>query len=159
LDAETRSVNVTPVLGYKFNDMISVAVGAQLEYFDVDIETALAPIASPPRQLLLGNSTGAGLVAGVTLTPFDGTTIGVGYRSVVELSVGGRQPFQVPVRTPFGVVPAGKYPVTADVTLPDTLSVGVRQRINDAFTVMAGMEWTHWSRLQTVTFEGSPIGS
>src|SRR5689334_14052656 len=39
LDSETKSVNVAPVLGFKFNDMISVAVGAQLEYFDVDIET------------------------------------------------------------------------------------------------------------------------
>src|SRR6187397_161627 len=70
LDAESKSVNLTPVLGFKFNDLISVAVGMQVEYLDVSIETALAPIASPPRQRLEGDSTDVGYVAGVTLTPF-----------------------------------------------------------------------------------------
>ena len=156
LDAEAKSVNVTPVLGFKFNDMISVAVGMQVEYFDVDIETALAPTAAPPRQRLEGNSTDVGFVAGVTLTPFDGTTIGIGYRSMVKHSLDGSQTFDVPLRTPLGTIPAGAYPITADVTLPDTLSIGVRQRISDAFTVMGGMEWANWSRIQTVPFAGSP---
>ena len=156
LDAEAKSVNVTPVLGFKFNDMISVAVGMQVEYFDVDIGTALAPIAAPPRQRLEGNSTDVGFVAGVTLTPFDGTTIGIGYRSMVKHSLDGSQTFDVPLRTPLGTIPAGAYPITADVTLPDTLSIGVRQRISDAFTVMGGMEWANWSRIQTVPFAGSP---
>ena len=120
LDAEAKSVNVTPVLGFKFNDMISVAVGMQVEYFDVDIETALAPTAAPPRQRLEGNSTDVGFVAGVTLTPFDGTTIGIGYRSMVKHSLDGSQTFDVPLRTPLGTIPAGAYPITADVTLPDT---------------------------------------
>ena len=156
LDAEAKSVNVTPVLGFKFNDMISVAVGMQVEYFDVDIGTALAPTAAPPRQRLEGNSTDVGFVAGVTLTPFDGTTIGIGYRSMVKHSLDGSQTFDVPLRTPLGTVPAGAYPITADVTLPDTLSIGVRQRVSDAFTVMGGMEWANWSRIQTVPFAGSP---
>ena len=156
LDAEAKSVNVTPVLGFKFNDMISVAVGMQVEYFDVDIGTALAPTAAPPRQRLEGNSTDVGFVAGVTLTPFDGTTIGIGYRSMVKHSLDGSQTFDVPLRTPLGTIPAGAYPITADVTLPDTLSIGVRQRISDAFTVMGGMEWANWSRIQTVPFAGSP---
>ncbi|PWK63922.1 long-chain fatty acid transport protein [Aminobacter sp. AP02] len=157
LDADATSVNVTPVVGYKFNDMISVAVGMQIEYFDVSIETALAPIASPPRQRLNGDSTDVGFVAGVTLTPFDGTTIGIGYRSMVKHSLEGSQTFDVPLRTPpLGTIPAGSYPISADVSLPDTLSIGVRQRINDVFTVMAGMEWANWSRIQTVPFAGSP---
>jgi long-chain fatty acid transport protein len=159
LDAETTSINVTPVAGIKFNDMISVAVGMQVQYFDVDIETALAPTAVPPRQRLEGDATDVGLVAGLTLTPFDGTTIGIGYRSAIENSLSGSQTFDIPVVTPIGTIPAGTYPISADVTLPETVSVGVRQRINDAFTVMAGMEWTNWSRIQTVPFAGSPAGT
>jgi long-chain fatty acid transport protein len=159
LEAEAVSVNATPVLGYKINDMVSVAVGMQIEYFDVDIETALAPTAAPPRQRLEGDDVNVGLVAGVTLTPFDGTTIGIGYRSAIKHSLGGSQTFDIPVATPIGTIPAGTYPITANLTLPETVSVGVRQRINDAFTVMGGMEWTNWSRIQTVPFEGSPAGS
>jgi long-chain fatty acid transport protein len=158
LDAEATSINVTPVIGIKFNEMISVAVGVQIEHFDVDIQTALAPISSPPRQRLEGDSTDAGLVAGVTLTPFDGTTIGIGYRSMIEHSLDGTQTFEIPVG-PGGVIPAGRYAISADVTLPETVSVGVRQRINDTVTVMGGMEWTNWSRIQTVPFVGSPAGT
>ena len=155
LDAQALSVNVSPVLGFKVNDMVSLAVGMQVQYFDVEIETALAPVPRPPRQRLKGDDVGVGFVAGVTLTPFDGTTIGIGYRSMVEHSLDGTQSFQVPA----GPIPAGSYPISADLTLPETVSVGVRQRITDQFTVMAGLEWTNWSRIQTVPFEGSPAGS
>ena len=156
LDAQVISVNVSPVLGVKINDMVSVAIGAQFEYFDVDIETALAPTAAPPRQRLEGDDINAGFVAGITLTPFDGTTIGIGYRSMVQHSLEGNQAFDIPVVTPIGTIPAGIFPISAEITLPETVSVGVRQRINDTFTVMAGMEWTNWSRIQTVPFVGSP---
>lgn len=159
LDAEVVSINVAPVLGLKLNDMISVAAGMQVEYFDVDIETALAPTASPPRQRLEGDDVNVGFVGGITFTPFDGTVIGVGYRSMVEHAIDGSQTFDIPVVTPIGTIPAGAYPISADVTLPETVSVGVRQRINDAFTVMAGMEWANWSRIRTVPFVGSPAGS
>jgi long-chain fatty acid transport protein len=159
LDAEATSINVTPVLGIKFNDMVSAAVGVQVEYFDVDIETALSTAAAPPRQRLEGDSTGVGLVAGLTLTPFDGTTIGIGYRSSVDQSLSGSQTFDVAVPTLLGTILAGRYPISADVTLPDTVSVGLRQRINDTFTIMAGMEWTNWSDIQTVPFTGSPAST
>jgi long-chain fatty acid transport protein len=159
LDAEAVSLNATPVVGFKFNDVISAAVGMQIQYFDVDIATALAPTANPPRQRLQGDTTDVGFVAGITLTPFDGTTIGVGFRSSIEQSLDGSQTFDIPVRTAIGTIPAGAFPISADVTLPETISLGLRQRINESFTMMAGMEWTNWSRIQTVPFSGSPAGS
>jgi long-chain fatty acid transport protein len=159
LDADAHSVNVSPILGVKVNDMLSVAVGAQIQYLDVDIETALAPTAGPPRQRLEGDDVGVGFVAGATLMPFDGTTIGIGYRSMIKQSLDGSQSFDIPIVTRVGILPAGAYRVSADVTLPETVSIGVRQRINETFAVMAGMEWTNWSRIQTVQFEGSPAGS
>ena len=159
LDAKASSVNVAPTMGFKFNDMVSFGIGAQIEYFDVEIETALAPTASPPRQRIEGDDVNIGLVAGLTLKPFDGTVIGIGYRSAIDHSLSGSQSFAVPVPTPLGTIPAGTFPVSADVEVPDTVSVGVRQRINDAFTVMGGIEWTNWSRVQTVPFVGSPSRS
>ena len=156
LDAEAVSINATPMIGIKFNDMVSFGIGMQIEYFDVDIETALLPIASPPRQRLEGDDVGIGMVAGLTLTPFDGTVIGIGYRSMIDHSLNGTQSFDIPLRTPLGTIPARSFPIVADIEVPDTISVGVRQRINEAFTVMGGFEWTNWSRIQTVPFTGSP---
>ena len=34
-------------------------------------------------------------------------------------------------------------------TLPDIVTFGIRQRITDRFRVMAGAEWSNWSRFQT----------
>jgi long-chain fatty acid transport protein len=157
LEAEALSFNATPIIGVKLNEMVSVAVGLQVQYFDVNIETALAPVASPPRQRIAGDDWGVGFVAGVTLTPFDDTTIGIGYRSMVKHSLDGTQSFDIPVAG--GLIPAGSYPIGADIDLPETISVGLRQRIPETFTLMAGMEWTNWSRIQTVPFDGSPAGT
>jgi len=157
LEAEALSFNATPIIGVKLNEMVSIAVGLQVQYFDINIETALAPVASPPRQRFAGDDWGVGFVAGVTLTPFDGTTIGIGYRSMVKHSLDGTQSFDIPVAG--GLIPAGSYPIGADMDLPETVSVGLRQRITETFTLMAGMEWTNWSRIRTVPFDGSPAGT
>ena len=131
LDAEALSIAATPVVGYKFNEIVSAAVGLQVQYFDVEIETALAPTATPPRQRLEGDSTDVGFVAGLTLTPREGTTLGIGYRSSIKQSLKGSQTFEVPLVTPLGIIPAGSYPISADVTLPETVSIGLRQRSSE----------------------------
>ncbi len=33
--------------------------------------------------------------------------------------------------------------------MPDTLTVGLRQGIGDRFTLLAGVEWSNWSRIDT----------
>ena len=97
LNAQATAINVTPMMGIKFNDMVSVAFGVQVQYFDVEIETALLPAAGRPKQTIKGDSTDVGIVAGITLTPFDGTTIGIGYRSQIDTSLDGTQSFEVPI--------------------------------------------------------------
>ena len=97
LDAELVSVNATPVLGYKLNDMISIAIGRRSS---ISTSTSKRRLHRLPRRHgngSTGDDTDVGLVAGVTLTPFDGTTIGIGYRSTVKHSLDGSQSFDIPV--------------------------------------------------------------
>jgi long-chain fatty acid transport protein len=42
------------------------------------------------------------------------------------------------------------------VSLPEIVTLGVRQRITDSLRVMAGDEWANWSRFGTVEVEGGP---
>jgi len=156
-EAKVLSVNVSPVVGIKINEMISVALGLQVQYFDVDIESALAPTASPPHQHIEGDDYGLGWVAGITLTPVEGTSLGFGYRSKINQSLDGTQSFDIPVAG--GLIPAGRYRISADITLPETLSIGLRQEVSESVALLAGMEWTNWSRIQTVSFNGSPARS
>ena len=143
--SEVFSVTATPMVSYQVNDWLSVGLGAQIQYLDVRL-TALGATAST----LQGDDYGFGLTAGILLTPMDGTEIGIGYRSFVEHDLDGT------------LTNPGPGSVTVPgVKTPDLVSVGIRQRINDAWTAMATVEWSNWSRIGTfpIVFSGATIGT
>ncbi|MBB3019361.1 long-chain fatty acid transport protein [Microvirga lupini] len=135
------SLNINPVVGVKVNDWLSVAVGPSLQYFDITLKRAGAPVPGAPSVILDGDDIGYGFTAGVTLTPFAGTTIGIGYRSRIDHELEGN--------VGSSVTGAPRIPITADLTTPDQLTIGVSQVITPAVTVHAGFEWTNWSVLET----------
>ncbi|MXQ12520.1 OmpP1/FadL family transporter [Microvirga makkahensis] len=156
------SVNVNPVLGVKVNDWFSFAVGPSLQYFDITLKRAVpfpgAPAASAvfpgaPSAALEGDDIGFGFTAGVTITPFAGTTIGLGYRSQVEHELEGT------LSAPFGSIgPFARLPITAKLKTPDQVTIGISQAITPDMTVHAGFEWTNWSVLETPLVIG-PAGA
>jgi len=142
LSSDARSTNITPMIAYKINDMVSVAVGLQAMNFSARFTSALAPgVATPPTLILNGKNWGYGFTAGVTLKPLAGTEIGIGYRSQVREQIKGNDTISVAL----GPFPAGSYGIQSNIKLPDTLTVGLKQKINDQWTVLAGYEWTGWS--------------
>ncbi|MCB8820867.1 OmpP1/FadL family transporter [Microvirga rosea] len=135
--ARTTSVfsyEAMPTVGYKVNDWLSVGAGLRAQYFKVRYFSATSASPFAPSAGLEGDSWGFGYALGATLTPFAGTSIGIGFRSSVEQKLEGN--FQY-----FGV------PIKANLVLPESVSVGLSQRITDAFTLNATAEWTNWSRL------------
>jgi long-chain fatty acid transport protein len=139
------STDVNPTVAIKLNDMISVGLGVRAVYFKVKLSgsapssanpllkgTALLPGAGSAT--LQGDDWAFGWNAGVTFTPFSGTTLGVGYRSQVKPNLDGSL-----------ITPYLDQPIKVKITLPDSVNVGLRQRITDRFTLLAGYEWTHWS--------------
>jgi long-chain fatty acid transport protein len=132
------SFNATPTVGYKVNDWLSVGVGLQIQYIDVNLKRALAVTPNAPNSILEGDNTGVGYTLGVTLTPFAGTEIGLGFRSMIHHELEGTAT----------VAPGVVLPIKANVNLPETVTFGVSQRITDQFKIMGGIEWTNWSRLR-----------
>jgi long-chain fatty acid transport protein len=137
--ARVFSANISPSVAYKVNDWISVAVGLQVEYFKTRLSQALGVLPTSPNAVLEGDDTGVGFTAGATLKPTAWTEIGAGFRSMVHESVGGS------LTTPLGALP-----VKANINLPEQATLGVRQVLNAEWSVLAGFEWTHWSRLGIV---------
>jgi Long-chain fatty acid transport protein len=145
--AKVRTTAITPTLGYKVNDMLSLGVGLTAQYFKVDLSRSpvIAPPATFARAELEGDDWGFGATAGLTLIPFEGTEIGLGYRSPISYTLEGTQKLKT-----TGGATLSNLPIEAEATLPETVTLGVRQRVDDAFTLLAGVEWTNWSRLGTV---------
>lgn len=141
-----QSYNFQPVIAFKFNEMVSVAVGAQVQYMRVSYNQLQNPLTGAVA-VLGGDGFAYGFTAGVTLTPLAGTTIGIGYRSALNQKIDGTlSQSGAPIA---GVTTTGSINTT--INLPDTVTVGLRQRLGDRFTVLAGFEWANWSRIGTST--------
>ncbi len=135
------TVNINPMVGVKLNDFISVGAGLQINYMKGDLSNALGGAEIARVQ---GDDWGVGFTAGITITPTDMTTIGIGYRSRVKHTLKGT--FYKSPTIPFG-------PATVDHTLPDMLTLSVRQQITDTLALTGSIEWTNWSLFKDFTIE------
>lgn len=150
------SLAINPVLGFKVNEWLSVAAGPNIEYFRLTLRQALpvpglAPTAYP-SSFLKGESWGAGFTAGATLTPRDGTVLGIGYRSSVHHAIDGS------IGVPLVALAPLAGPVRAKLNTPDKLSVGLTQAVSPVARVNLGFEWDNWSRLGTVGIVSRTLG-
>ena len=149
-NADIKSYNAAPSLAYKINDMISVAVGVQVQYMTVSYTAALPGFPTTNSANITGSGYSYGFTAGVTLTPLPATQIGVGYRSALDQKIDG-------TLTASGGAGNSVGSVNTTLHLPDLLSVGLRQGIGDRFTLLAGFEWQNWGRIGTAALS-TPSG-
>jgi long-chain fatty acid transport protein len=143
--SEVVSVNVNPALSYQVTDWLALALGAQVQYFDALLtRQALGPLGV---SRLEGDDVGFGFTAGLKATPRPGTTIGLGYRSFIDHELDGT----------LKTANAGNFDVTYHgVNMPDLVTLGIRQNVTERLRVMAGAEWSNWSRFETVTIKDGP---
>jgi len=173
LTSSLKTVNFNPVVAYRINNRLAVAGGLMVEWIDARLTTAIdfgtlgaaagVPFAAPGTQdgvgRVQGDDVGFGFTLGAMFIPMEGTQIGIGYRSQVKHTLKGRGKFTLDsagVGTALqagaaATLPPGIPPpftdsgISARITLPDVVSVGLSQRITPSFTVLAGAEWTDWS--------------
>jgi len=140
------SLNVAPTLAYKFNEMISIAGGVNFISLKAKYSSALPGSSSPtvwPVLGMKGDGTAWGFNLGATFKPTSTTEIGVGYRSELSVKVDGDF-FGYP-GAPGAVF---NQPVKTTIPLPQSINVGIRQKVNTELTLLGGLEWTDWSVLQ-----------
>lgn len=136
-----RTYNAAPSIAYRVNDWISIGLGVQIQYAKASLQQGVSlprfPLAGD--SILQGDGWSYGLTAGVTLTPTPTTTVGIGYRSGLNQKLSGTLDVQA----------VGAFPASTTINLPDTVSLGIRQRIDPQWTLLGTAEWTNWSRIGT----------
>ncbi|MCT4657266.1 MAG: outer membrane protein transport protein [Cohaesibacter sp.] len=148
--AEIKSIDVKATIGYRVSEMLSLGIGLGAQYIDVRMNAFPSPLAPAAPHELLGDDISPNFTAGLNFTPVEGTDIGIGFRSAVFHTLNGTE--QLP---PTSALTG----VTAKLTMPEKVTIGLRQRVDDAFTVLAGFEWTNWSRIGTSPIVGSKAGT
>jgi long-chain fatty acid transport protein len=144
-NSSLRTYNATPSIAVKINDWLSFGAGLQVQYASASLTNGLTvgfPFGTTSL-LFGGHGWSVGATAGITITPWPSTVIGLGWRSRLDQDISGT------LQTPL---PGGTTgPAKTTLKLPDTISLGIRHNFNGPWTVMATAEWTTWSRIGTAT--------
>jgi long-chain fatty acid transport protein len=147
------TLDLNPTVAYKITPTLTVGAGLQIEYFKITLLKGDYP---PEVQTpLLGSRSyaaddwGVGATAGILWQPLPGTSVGLGYRSSVNIDVRG--PYilgssQVP-NLPNGFATTAN----ASLSLPDEVTLSVRQALTPQLTALATVEWQDWSQIGNVS--------
>lgn len=151
-------VSIQPTLSYKLNEQWSFGAGVSANYADGTLSSAVNPAPAVFRDgeyKVSGNDWGYGYNLGVMLQATDSTRLGLSYRSKVDYTLEGDVKN---TDVANGIIPAGKYDGSLDLTTPESFELSVTQQFDSQWTGYAGYTWTRWSRFQEVTIK-SPTNS
>ncbi|XXF74938.1 outer membrane protein transport protein [Myxococcaceae bacterium GXIMD 01537] len=145
-----------PTLAYAPTDWIRVGAGLQLIYATVDLQRKLAiPLPGGITEgdlKLSGNDWGVSFDVGFQVEPVqDFLYVGAVYRHRVPLGFEGDAEFTnipEPVRPLFP-----DQGVSADITLPSTLGLGVAVKPMPNLRLAFDARWYEWSRIKDLTIE------
>jgi long-chain fatty acid transport protein len=136
------TTGATPTLAYVVSPLLTIGAGAQINYAKgrFKFATGVPQAASTSFE---GDDFAFGATAGIMLTPAAGTKIGLGWRSRLTHELEGDF-----VNPGFSTlrIPAVAYKGTAEVKLPDIVTLSIRQDISSTTRLMGTVEWSNWSR-------------
>ncbi len=165
INSELTTININPSVAYKVTDKLSVGWGINamyakaklsnaIDFGALDAAGAFSPL--PPGALGLtpqqsdgfayvkGDAWSWGYNIGLLYEPVKSTRIGVAFRSRVRQKLEGDVNF---TNVPAGLAPLPVFKdggASANVTLPETLSVSVVHEFSSEWMVMADVTWTNW---------------
>lgn len=184
--SDLKTINFNPSLGYRVNDKLSIGGGVNVMVAKVDLSSAvdmggvclaLAAGVCGPAGVTGGtlntdgfadlegdnfDDLGLGFNLGLHYMITNNTSIGVAYRSEIDLEVEGDADFSLPEVTDAasgataGVIGASPLFVdtdlNADVTLPASFSVSLAHQTGK-ITWLADATWTGWSSFDELRIE------
>jgi long-chain fatty acid transport protein len=145
-------MSLMPGASVKVNDWLSVGASLNAMYGYLNTEVAIDNGffgGSGDGQLKVKDTTwGFGGVAGIILTPREGTRIGVTYVSPVQLDFSDRPEYD---NAPFlSADPRFNKSLDLGITVPQSVMVGIYQDLNEHWAVMADVGWQQWSEFGAV---------
>ena len=149
IKSELKTININPALAFKVNNQLSLGFGVSAMWAQAELTSAVNFAATEGLSKVKGDDWGFGFNLGAIYQATADTRVGMAYRSKVDQHLKGDVTFTRPAGTPapfIAATPNGN--VTADVTLPETLSVSAFSKLNDTWDLMGDITWTRWSQFK-----------
>jgi|KBSMisStandDraft_5_1062788.scaffolds.fasta_scaffold92973_1 long-chain fatty acid transport protein len=158
IKSELTTYNINPALSFKVNDTFAIGAGVNYQHLDANLTNAVllpgAPIEG--RAEVDANDDAWGWNVGVLFQPSPSTKIGASYRSKLEYKLEGTTTVNLVNGVPIA---AASGATTADVTLPDSFSLSLAQRLNDKWEFLADATFTRWSEINRINIVNSTNGT
>lgn len=142
IKSDLKTININPALALKVNDQLSLGFGLNAMWIQAELTSAVNLVAAERSSKVKGDDWGLGYNFGAIYQVTEATRLGLAYRSKIDQHLKGDVKFS----TSGGPTPNGD--VTADVTLPETLSFSVFSQLNSTWDLLADATWTRWSRFR-----------
>ena len=158
ITSDLKSGTITPMFAYKATDKLSLGAGVQMQY----VWAHLTSSNTLPTGVKVGNVTtngndfDMGYQLGALYEFTDSTRVGVGYRSEINHKLKGKMKSSVSPSSPL--FNALNQKISAKLTTPAMLSMGVYHDVNEKWAVMAEYQRVFWSSFQNLTFKSQNGG-
>lgn len=166
ITSDLKSGTITPMFAYKATDKLSLGAGVQMQY----VWAHLTSSHNNSRTGLVtenGNDFDMGYQLGALYEFTDSTRVGVGYRSEINHKLKGKMKSSgsalVASDNP-SYVGAGmqanalmNQKISAKLTTPAMLSMGVYHDINEKWAVMAEYQRVFWSSFESLDIVGDSV--
>lgn len=156
LKSELITVNVNPAFSFKPSEQWSIGGGISLQYIKAELTNAIdaraitgGAVTTDSHSKVSGDDLSWGFNMGAIYKPWEGTTLGVNYRSHIKHSLEGKARFKHASPTPPALAAMlSNSDASAGVSLPETVSLSLAQSLTDKFELLADVTWTNWSRFK-----------
>jgi long-chain fatty acid transport protein len=143
---------INPVLAWRINPRLSVAVGPTLNYSQAEFERGLG---GTPTDLFKfkGDGFDAGFNAGVRWQPLERWVFGAKYHSATTVNYQGHS-------EAYPYAPPPYYPRTAtgaEIRFPQFVVAGLSFRPTADWNLEFDVDWTDWHSVRQIPFTGPPL--
>lgn len=151
-DISLSAIFIQPTVSYNINEMISVGAGFTYVIGNVDISRDLAtPIGNEADVNLQGDANGFGFNAGIYVQATEKLSVGLTYRSQVDIELEGGD-------VDFTVDPAlaAAFPdqeFDSELPLPSTISLGLAYEVNEKWLVSVEGNYVGWDAYESLDFD------
>lgn len=150
LKSELKTININPSLAWKLNDQWSFGFGVSAMWAEAELTSAVNLVATESNVINKGKDWGFGYNLGTIYQITPDTRLGLSFRSKIEQHLKGdaRSLF-----TGLNAIPGRTLnsDITADLTLPETISLSGFSHLDDRWDLLADVTWTRWSQFKTLS--------
>lgn len=150
-ETELETIEVQPTLALNNGDGFALGVGLNILYAEGRLTKFqdYSQFGTPPGYFEAeGDDVAYGVIAGMLFQPYERTTLGVTYRSSVEIELDGDASLTNVPNPLTGQLNTLTEDVVVPLDTPESLTFSLKQGLNEDWTVYASAVWTRWSRFE-----------